>query len=45
MIKERKVLVTGSSDGIGRSITLSLLKSGAKAVSYTHLTLPTIYSV
>ena len=32
MIKERKVLVTGSSDGIGRSITLSLLKGGAKVI-------------
>ena len=32
MTKERKVLVTGSSDGIGRSITLSLLKSGAKVI-------------
>ena len=32
MIKERKVLVTGSSDGIGRSITVSLLKSGAKVI-------------
>ena len=32
MIKERKVLVTGSSDGMGRSITLSLLKSGAKVI-------------
>ena len=32
MIKERKVLVTGSSNGIGRSITLSLLKSGAKVI-------------
>ena len=32
MMKERKVLVTGSSDGIGRSITLSLLKSGAKVI-------------
>ena len=32
MIKERKVLVTGSSDGIGRSITLLLLKSGAKVI-------------
>ena len=32
MIKERKVLVTGSSDGIGRSITLSLLKSEAKVI-------------
>ena len=32
MIKERKVLVTGSSDGIGRSITLSLLKNGAKVI-------------
>ena len=32
MIKGRKVLVTGSSDGIGRSITLSLLKSGAKVI-------------
>ena len=32
MIKERKVLVTGSSDGIGRSIALSLLNSGAKVI-------------
>ena len=32
MIKERKVLVTGSSDGIGRSITVSLLNSGAKVI-------------
>ena len=32
MIKERKIIVTGSSDGIGRSITLSLLKSGAKVI-------------
>ena len=32
MIKEGKVLVTGSSDGIGRSITLSLLNSGAKVI-------------
>ena len=32
MIKERKVLVTGSSDGIGRSITLSVLNSGAKVI-------------
>ena len=32
MIKERKVLVTGSSDGIGRSITLSLLTRGAKVI-------------
>ena len=32
MIKERKALVTGSSDGIGRSITLSLLNSGAKVI-------------
>ena len=32
MIKERKVIVTGSSNGIGRSITLSLLKSGAKVI-------------
>ena len=32
MIKERKVLVTGSSDGIGRSITLTLLKSRAKVI-------------
>ena len=32
MINERKVLVTGSSNGIGRSITVSLLKSGAKVI-------------
>ena len=34
MIKERKVLVTGSSDGIGRAITLSLLKSGQKLLDW-----------
>ena len=34
-------LVTGASSGIG----LHLAKMLAKPVSYTHLTLPTIYSV
>ena len=40
----------GADDGIGIALALALLDSseiehGPLAVSYTHLTLPTIYSV
>ena len=38
-------LVTGAQQGIGKAIALKLASMGANAVSYTHLTLPTIYSV
>ena len=32
MVKNRKILVTGSSDGIGRSISKYLLNEGAKVI-------------
>ena len=38
------ILVTGAAGdvgGIGRNVTALLLARGFKAVSYTHLTLPT----
>ena len=35
------VLVTGAASGIGQALALALLAHGARAVSYTHLTLPT----
>ena len=37
----RVALVTGAARGVGREHALGLAKHGAKAVSYTHLTLPT----
>jgi len=36
MIKNRKILVTGSSDGIGRSISKFLLEAGAKVVGISR---------
>ena len=41
----RVALVTGGTRGIGHAISMALKSNGYRAVSYTHLTLPTIYSV
>ena len=41
----QKVLVLGASGDQGLPLVAALLDQGAEAVSYTHLTLPTIYSV
>ena len=48
-------IVTGANTGIGQGLAVGLAQAGANiaavgrttptAVSYTHLTLPTIYSV
>ena len=40
-LKNKSVLITGSSKGIGKAIAYQCAEHGAKAVSYTHLTLPT----
>ena len=51
-LKDKKIIVTAAAQGIGRSTALQFAKEGASiiatdinAVSYTHLTLPTICSV
>ena len=36
MVKNRKILVTGSSDGIGRSISKYLLNEGAKVIGISR---------
>ena len=41
-LKDRVAVVTGGAQGFGLAITERFIDSGAKAVSYTHLTLPTI---
>mgnify|MGYP000015594432 CR=1 FL=1 len=42
---EKIMLVTGATSGIGRAVAIRAAKEGATAVSYTHLTLPTILLV
>ena len=42
---DRVAIVTGAGGGIGKEHALELARRGAKAVSYTHLTLPTILRV
>ena len=44
-LEGKSALVTGSGRGIGAATAKKLSQAGARAVSYTHLTLPTIYSV
>ena len=41
----KHVLVTGGAGFVGSHIVDELVVRGHTAVSYTHLTLPTIYSV
>ena len=38
-------MVTGAGTGVGRRVSEVLSKDGIIAVSYTHLTLPTMDSV
>ena len=43
-LDDRLIIVTGASEGIGRTFAEAFARAGAKlvlAVSYTHLTLPT----
>ena len=52
-LTNKVAIVTGGAQGFGLAITKRIIESGGrvviwdidKAVSYTHLTLPTIYSV
>ena len=44
-LNNRVAIVTGGAQGFGYAIVKRFLDSGAKAVSYTHLTLPTILLV
>ena len=40
-----KIALVAATGNIGRHIAARALQRGHEAVSYTHLTLPTIYSV
>ena len=44
-LKNKRALISGGAAGIGSSIVEHLCEQGAEAVSYTHLTLPTILLV
>ena len=41
----QSAIITGGASGLGHATAKRLSAAGVKAVSYTHLTLPTIYSV
>ena len=40
-LTNKVAIVTGGAQGFGLAITKRIIQSGGKAVSYTHLTLPT----
>ena len=48
-LEGKKIVVTAAGQGIGKATAIAFHNEGAHviatAVSYTHLTLPTIYSV
>ena len=44
-LKGRVVIITGGGQALGRTYAHEFAAQGAIPVSYTHLTLPTIYSV
>ena len=41
-LNDQVILVTGSSRGLGWEMAKAMAEAGATAVSYTHLTLPTM---